>query len=76
MDYPLGAVNNSLPFLGITQATRTYGNQEVPPITTESSGAVASTGYVGINSNIKVGDYQGGQTQAGLQQGGITRWIA
>ena len=80
--FSLDAAKYSWPPSGITQATRTYGNQEVPPIpiTTESSGAVASTntntGLVGVNTNIGIGDFQYGQRQAGRQLGGITLGIA
>lgn len=76
---------NKLPFLGVTSAPRVEGGSKAAPV--ERTGYVEPASYgggtpfdnghlVGVNTNIGVGDYQDGPTQAGYKLGGRTLGFA
>ena len=71
--------SNKLSFLGVTSAPRIERGGKATPV--EEIGYVEPVNYngennngnlVGVNTNISIGDYQDGPTQAGYKLGGRT----
>ena len=71
--------NRVLPFLGITSAPRVSGGSKTAPVNTNfakhvnyANSKLFAGNLEGVNTNIGIGDYQDGPTQAGYKIAGTT----
>lgn len=69
----------ALPFLGITSTPRVDGGTKTPPVDTSfaqpvnyANSNLFAGNLEGVNTNIGIGDYQDGPTQAGYKLAGKT----
>ena len=69
----------ALPFLGITSAPRVDGGSKTAPVDTSfaqpvnyANSNLFAGNLDGVNTNIGIGDYQDGPTQAGYKLAGKT----